>query len=280
MYDQLGGGFHRYSTDERWLVPHFEKMLYDNALLSRRLSRSVPGHRHKRYLPRDRRGNAGLRRARNDRPEPAHSSARRTPTAKGSRASSSSGRSKKSKRSLRARNKSPHASKGTLRRHLFCSVYDVTDSGNWEEHNILHLTRDLDDRSEDAIAAARRNEDAAASAAREKLLDVRGKRIWPGRDEKILTAWNALMIAPFAKAAQVLEKPEYADAAVRAADFLLTTMRRPDGRLYRTTLRRRGAEAERLSRRLRLPRSMPSSRFTKPPSSHAGSSRRCRSPKS
>jgi uncharacterized protein len=64
---------------------------------------------------------------------------------------------------------------------------------------------------------------------------VRSKRVWPGRDEKILTSWNGLMIASFAKAAQVLEKPEFAAIATRAADFLLTKMRRDDGMLYRTT---------------------------------------------
>ena len=68
-----------------------------------------------------------------------------------------------------------------------------------------------------------------------KLFETRSRRVWPGRDEKILTAWNALMIGAFAKAAQVLEKPAYSAAAARAADFMLTTMRGADGRLYRTT---------------------------------------------
>src|ERR1019366_2913029 len=76
---------------------------------------------------------------------------------------------------------------------------------------------------------------ARLQVCKHKLFAARSKRIWPGRDEKILTSWNALMLNSFAKAAQVLEKPEYAQAASRAADFLLTTMRRADGRLFRTT---------------------------------------------
>src|SRR5205085_12426837 len=70
--------------------------------------------------------------------------------------------------------------------------------------------------------------------ARAALLPVRSQRIWPGRDEKMLTAWNALMIAAFAEAAQVLERREYAERAAKAADFLLTRMRGADGRLFRT----------------------------------------------
>ena len=73
------------------------------------------------------------------------------------------------------------------------------------------------------------------SISRQKLLAVRSQRIWPGRDEKILTAWNGLMIQAFAQAAQVLDRPEYAETAARLADFLLTRMRTADGRLLRTT---------------------------------------------
>ena len=69
---------------------------------------------------------------------------------------------------------------------------------------------------------------------RRKLFEVRSQRVWPGRDEKVLTSWNGLMIAAFAQAAQVLDEPSYAEAAARAADFILTTMRAPDGRLLRT----------------------------------------------
>ena len=117
---------------------------------------------------------------------------------------------------------------------LFCDIYDVTLAGNWEGHNILHLSRGLDieakmrDTPLDALTAR-------LSACKAKLFAARSQRVWPGRDEKLLTSWNALMINSFAKAAQVLEKPAYAETASQAADFLLTTIRRVDGQLYRTT---------------------------------------------
>jgi len=119
--------------------------------------------------------------------------------------------------------------------NLFCAVYDVSGAGNWEGHNILHLARNLNVEAKMQALPVEALK-ARLKTCKAKLLEVRGKRIWPARDEKILTSWNALMIASFAKAAQILEKPEYVEAAGRAADFLLTTMRRPDGRLHRTTL--------------------------------------------
>jgi uncharacterized protein YyaL (SSP411 family) len=117
---------------------------------------------------------------------------------------------------------------------FFGSIYDVTETGNWEGHNILHLSRPLDVEAKMLslpLEALRER----LRLCKQKLVAVRSQRVWPARDEKILTAWNALMINAFAKAANVLEKPEYAQAADRAATFLLTTMRHEDYRLYRTT---------------------------------------------
>ncbi len=222
MYDQLGGGFHRYSTDERWLVPHFEKMLYDNALLSLAYLEAyqVANKEDYReiveetlaYVLREMTGNTGAFFSTQD--------------------ADSEGVEGKffvwSKQEI-------EAILGRDDANLFCAVYDVSDAGNWEGHNILHLSRTLE--IEAKMHSLPIDElKARLKRCKEKLIAVRNKRIWPSRDEKILTSWNALMIASFAKAAQVLEKPEYAQAAIRAADFLLTTMRRPDGRLYRTTL--------------------------------------------
>jgi uncharacterized protein YyaL (SSP411 family) len=116
---------------------------------------------------------------------------------------------------------------------LFNDVYDVSAAGNWEGHNILHRTRSF---AQDAglLRIPEADLRRQLAKARAKLLTVRSQRVWPGRDEKILTAWNGLMIASFAQAAQVLGNPVYADAAGRAADFLLTRMRSADGRLLRT----------------------------------------------
>jgi uncharacterized protein len=221
IYDQLGGGFHRYSTDERWLAPHFEKMLYDNALLTMAYLEAyqVTGNEFYReiveqtlaYVTREMTSEGGAFFSTQD--------------------ADSEGVEGKFFVWTRAEIESLL---GAEEAQLFCSVYDVSESGNWEGRNILHLSRSL------AIEAKMLNLPVAElkqrlQAAKAKLLDARSKRIWPGRDEKVLTAWNALMIGSFAKAAQVLDKPEYAQVAVRAADFLLTRMRQPDGRLFRTT---------------------------------------------
>ena len=100
IYDHLGGGFARYTVDERWLVPHFEKMLYDNALLTGGLSRSVSGHAAKRGFARVARETLRLRPARNDRRRQAAFTAPKTPTAKAKKASSTSGRPPRSKQVL------------------------------------------------------------------------------------------------------------------------------------------------------------------------------------
>jgi uncharacterized protein YyaL (SSP411 family) len=118
--------------------------------------------------------------------------------------------------------------------NVFCSVYDVSPEGNWEGHTILHRPK----TDEQDAALLKMDVEALRTKlaeARKKLFDVRSKRIWPGRDEKILTSWNGLMIAAFAKAGAVLDRADYTTAAVRAADFILTKMRAADGRLYRTT---------------------------------------------
>jgi uncharacterized protein YyaL (SSP411 family) len=116
---------------------------------------------------------------------------------------------------------------------LFGEVYDVTPSGNWEGHNILNQPKTLDQ-----YARLRKIPEsdlrASLAEAKKKLLEARSHRIWPGRDEKVLTSWNGLMIDAMAQAGMVLEKPAYIDAAARAAEFIWNRMRRPDGRLLRT----------------------------------------------
>src|SRR5262249_25440051 len=111
--------------------------------------------------------------------------------------------------------------------------YGVSPEGNWEEHNILHRSRsDAQDARMLRVPEAELRR--VLDESKRQLLAVRSRRVWPGRDEKVLTSWNGVMIGAFAQAAQVLGNPGYTDAAVRAADFLLRTMRTPDGRLLRT----------------------------------------------
>jgi uncharacterized protein YyaL (SSP411 family) len=221
MYDQLGGGFHRYSTDDRWLAPHFEKMLYDNALLTLAYVEAYQVTKDEFYRETVEDTLAYVLRE-------------MTSPAGGFYSTQDADSEGEEGKFFVWTVKEAEAILGPDDAKLFCGVYDVSGPGNWEGHNILHLSRNLEVEAK-MLSLPIDTLKARLKVCRQKLFDVRSKRIWPGRDEKILTSWNALMIAAFAKAAQVLEKPEYAQAATRAADFLLTTMRRPDGRLYRTT---------------------------------------------
>ena len=222
IYDQLGGGFHRYSTDERWLAPHFEKMLYDNALLTMAYLEAYQVTNNEYYREIVEETLAYVLREMTS-PDGAFYSTQD--------ADSEGVEGKFFVWTLAEIEKLL----GPADAKLFASVYDVTALGNWEGHNILHLSRGLDVEAR-MLSIPIDELKARLKRCSDKLLAERSKRIWPGRDEKVLTAWNGLMIASFAKAAQVLENPAYAQAATRAADFLLTTMRRADGRLYRTTL--------------------------------------------
>jgi uncharacterized protein YyaL (SSP411 family) len=113
-------------------------------------------------------------------------------------------------------------------------VYGVTAGGNFEGHNILSRSK-TDEQDAKLHRLSVEDFRAKLATVKCKLYGERAKRVWPGRDEKHLTAWNGLMIAAFAHAGAALGQPKYTDAAVTAADFVLTRLRGPDGRLFRTT---------------------------------------------
>jgi uncharacterized protein YyaL (SSP411 family) len=221
IYDHLGGGFHRYSVDERWLVPHFEKMLYDNALLSVAYLEAFQATGEPFY--------------RQIVEETLDYSLREMTAPPGAFYSTQDADSEGVEGKFYVwTEKEVRDVIGNELADVFCPVYDVTPEGNWEENTILH--RSKTDEQDAAllkmdVADLRRKLDEA----RRKLLAVRSKRIWPERDEKILASWNGLMIAAFARAGAVLDRADYTSAAVRAADFILTNMRSVDGRLFRTT---------------------------------------------
>jgi uncharacterized protein YyaL (SSP411 family) len=220
MYDHLGGGFHRYSTDAEWLVPHFEKMLYDNALLCAA------------YLDAYQATGATFYRAVVE--ETLAYVLREMTSPEGPFYSTQDADSEGVEGKFYVWSADEiEAILGKDSARLFNDVYGVSAAGNWEGHNILNRTRSF---AQDAgllrIPEAELCQKLAD--ARAKLLTARSQRVWPARDEKILTAWNGLMIAAFAQAAQVLDHPAYAEAAARAADYLLTRMRAADGRLLRT----------------------------------------------
>ena len=227
MYDQLGGGFARYSVDHRWLVPHFEKMLYDNAQLARVYLHAwqVTGDDFYRRVTEETLDYVLLEMRHED----------------GGFYSSQDADSEG------VEGKFYVWSAAEIREALgedadaFMRIYGVSDEGNWEGHNILNLHLDLE------ALAAQRGIDAGKlkarmAAARTKLYELRSKRIWPGLDDKVLTSWNGLMLAAFAEAGMALRRPDYIVAAESNAEFLHRTMRRDSGRLFRTW--KAGSEAK------------------------------------
>ena len=220
IYDQLGGGFHRYSVDSHWLVPHFEKMLYDNALLSRvyldayllskrDLFRQI-AEETLDYVVREMTS-----------PEGGFYS---------SQDADSEGEEGKFYLWTAAEVKELL---GESDGELFCQYYDISPEGNFERSNILHIPRALNTVArltgfleEPLLDAIRRG--------RKALFDARERRVKPGSDEKILTAWNGLMIRSFAEAAGALDRDDYRAVAARAAEFVLSRLQ-AGGRLLRTS---------------------------------------------
>jgi uncharacterized protein len=218
MYDQLGGGFHRYSTDEKWLVPHFEKMLYDNALLSR-------VYLHVYQVTKD-------DFARRITEETLDYVIREMTDSSGGFYSTQDADSEGEEGKFFVWSKREILDALGEDGELFCDYFNVTERGNFEGHNILNVQSSLADV---AVQKGVDVEDLRKiiERGRKTLFEIRERRIKPGRDEKILTAWNGLMLASFAEAAAVLERDDYLSVAEANAEFLLANLER-DGLLLRT----------------------------------------------
>lgn len=217
VWDQIGFGLHRYSTDSHWLVPHFEKMLYDQALLALACLEAHQATGDKYYAQMSREVFAYVLRDMTSQ-ESAGSSAHGFYSAEDADSEGVEGKFYVwTERELRE----------TLPPELaafIIATYQVTPEGNFTEGpsggNILHLTHEPDAAAQGKLAQAR-----------EVLLTARGKRVRPGRDDKVLADWNGLMIAALARGGAVLNEPAYVEAAAQAADFILTRMVSPEGRL-------------------------------------------------
>ena len=217
IYDHLGGGFARYSVDEKWLVPHFEKMLYDNSLLA---SAYVDG-----YLL------TGNVRYRDVVCETLDYVLEDLTDEQGgfycTRDADSQG--EEGKFYVWSREEILDIL-GLERGDLFCEAYGVTFGGNFEGMNILHHPDPL-------TSIANRLGVSFATIVQElkldkaKLLRIRGERIWPGLDDKVLCSWNALMITAMARAGVVFSMPKYLVAAEAALNFIQRSMTKEDGRL-------------------------------------------------
>lgn len=219
MFDQIGGGFHRYSTDARWLVPHFEKMLYDNALIPASYAEAYQITGDQFYLQVMTKTLDYILREMTSQDGGFYSS-------QDADSDGDEGRfyvwSKREITDVLGEGKKTDA---------FCTYYDVTSGGNWEGNTILCNNISL------STVAFKCNmtEDETRSALYEgakKLLERRASRVPPGRDEKILTSWNALMITAFAYGFRVSGDARYIDAAKDAVEFIESHMLDKDRLLH------------------------------------------------
>lgn len=225
IYDQLGGGFHRYSVDEHWLAPHFEKMLYDNALLSRLYLHTYQVTNNPFY--------------RRIVEETLDYVIREMTSPEGGFYSTQDADSEGEEGKFflwtpgevrTAQTTHPELSPDDM--ILFQRYYDVTEEGNFEGKNILHISRPASEiATEASISEHALLESLQRTCA--VLFSLREQRIKPGRDEKILTSWNGLMLRSFAEAARILKRDDYLQVARQNANFLLQHLQR-DGRLLRT----------------------------------------------
>ena len=220
IYDHLGGGFARYSVDARWLVPHFEKMLYDNAQLAvtyLEAFQATGDEDYARvvretldYVLRDMTDEAGGFYSTEDADSEGVEGKFYTWT--------------------------PEQLQEVLGEEAattFAKVYDVTEAGNFEHTNILNLPKTIGQQAK-LLGMERQDLEEQLAAGRAKLFAAREERIHPHKDDKVIVSWNGLMIEAMARAGAVLEEPHYVEAAAKAADFLLKELRREDGRLLHT----------------------------------------------
>jgi uncharacterized protein YyaL (SSP411 family) len=218
MYDQLGGGFHRYSTDARWLVPHFEKMLYDNALLPPVYAEAYQISKDPRYLEVIQ--------------DTLRFVIREMTSPDGGFYSAYDADSEGEEGKFYVWKKKEIQEILGKDSDIFCLYYDVTDGGNFEGHTILYNSMNLSSiafhfsKSESEVTQILHH-------SREKLFAIRTKRIFPGRDDKIMTSWNSLMISAFVKGYRVTDEPDFIMAAERCINFIESRLTK-DGQLLHT----------------------------------------------
>ncbi len=218
MYDQLGGGFHRYSTDRKWLVPHFEKMLYDNALLAKLYLETFQATKQEIYerIPR----------------EIFEYILREMTSKEGGFFSSQDADSEEGEGSYFLwQMREVLDLLGPRHAKVFCRIYGITSAGNFQKKNVLHLKDSLETISdEEGIPIFEVSH--IAKSAKQTLFQAREKRGLPFIDGKIITGWNGMMIGAFAYGYFVLRNPEYLKAASRAANFIWNCLRQ-DNLFYR-----------------------------------------------
>ncbi|MEK7867275.1 MAG: thioredoxin domain-containing protein [Planctomycetota bacterium] len=223
MYDQIGGGFARYSTDADWLVPHFEKMLYDNAQLARTYVDAWKVTRDDRY--------ARIARECLD-----YVLVQLTSPEGGFYCAEDADSEGVEGKFYVWTPAEVAAVLGEADAHVYCRAFGITEQGNFEEGghraSVVHVALSAEQTSK-LLGRPLADVERVLAEGRKKLFDARAKRVRPHRDEKVLTAWNGLAIAAMAHAGASLEEPRYVEAARRAAGLVIEKSRR-DGRLLRS----------------------------------------------
>jgi len=226
IYDQIGFGFHRYSTDSQWLVPHFEKMLYDQAMLPMAYTEAYQATGKEDYGKTSREIFTYVLRDMTA-PEGGFCSAE-----------DADSEGEEGKFYLWTHEEVQQAL-GNEAADFVAKLFNIEKDGNFADQttgrksgvNILYLRKPLGDVASD-LNRSQQDLQARLEVIRQRLFAYREKRVHPMKDDKILTDWNGLMIAALAKGAQAFDESQYAEAACRAADFILGNMRKPDGRLW------------------------------------------------
>jgi uncharacterized protein len=222
IYDHIGGGFARYSTDERWLVPHFEKMLYDNALLARTYLEAYQVTKRASYRQVTVEVLDYILREMTDQAGGFYS------------ATDADSEGVEGKFFVWTPAEIQEVSQNAEDTRRFCACYDITEQGNWEHRNIPNRLRPIEAVLKELnLTLDELNE--TIHRVRPLLYRARQKRIPPGLDDKIITAWNGMMISTMAEAGRVLGVPRYIDGAMKAADFLLGVHQTSEGTLLRTS---------------------------------------------
>ena len=221
IYDHIGGGFARYSTDQKWLVPHFEKMLYDNALLAQVYSEIYQVTRDDKYLDvLTKTLDYVLREMMS--PDYGFYSAQ-----------DADSEGEEGKYYVWSKQEIVDSLSNEMISNIFCDYYGVSQFGNFEGKNILNVRTSVDELSRkygQQPETVKRMINEAAS----KLFKIRERRVKPGLDDKILTAWNGLMISGFAKGYRVTNNRRYLEIAENAVEFIQTRLSDSEGRLFRT----------------------------------------------
>jgi hypothetical protein len=221
IFDQIGFGFHRYSVDEKWLVPHFEKMLYDQAMLALAYTEAFLSSRDERYAKVVR--------------EIFEYVSREMQSAEGGFYCAQDADSEGKEGVFFTWTPAQVVDiLGKDAGQTFCRAYGITDQGNFEDGlSIPHIPRPLNTLA-DTLGMSLSELEKILDSGRRSLFEVREKRVHPLKDDKILVAWNGLMIAALARGAQALGESTFARMAVEAANFILEKMRTDAGRLYRS----------------------------------------------